>query len=214
MNFSVTLLESSDYIQQQILEACKNQIDKSLSKTINTILPKIKTLLIDALRAEPEYQSLIGGQLKLEFGIPNSSSIDAIVEKLANTLEIEKIPLTIKNTGLSGGFSLTALKTDNMDGLIADEAAMVIDTERGYSLPWLQWLLYEGNKPIVRNYEVSFGPNKNSRTGQAIMVTSKNNWRVPPAFAGTSSHNWTTRAVDRIQDQIPVMIQKMIEDNL
>ena len=97
---------------------------------------------------------------------------------------------------------------------ITTEAAQVIDTKRGYSLPWLEWLLLKNNKVIVNNYDVKLGPNINSRTGNAIMVSSNNNWRVPPQFAGSQASNWTTRAIERVDKQIESIIQKAIEDNI
>ena len=61
---------------------------------------------------------------------------------------------------------------------------------------------------------MELGPNPNSRTGMAVMVGSNNNWRVPPAFVGTITNNWTTRAIDRIENQVGNIIQKTIENNI
>jgi hypothetical protein len=213
MKLSLTLLESDSYIKNQILEALSKQANIVLKNTSQKILPKIKILLENALKQEPEYISLISGQLRLEFGIPDASSIDDIVKKLSETVSISVQNSTIKNNGVSGGILLTALEKASMGGLINDSSAMVVDS-KGYSLPWLQWLLYEGNKPIVKNYEVKLGPNPKSRTGMAIMVDSNKNWRVPPAFAGTINNNWIIRALDRVSNDITKLIQDSFESSL
>lgn len=213
MKLSLTLLESDSYIKNQILEALSKQANIVLKNTSQKILPKIKILLENALKQEPEYISLISGQLRLEFGIPDASSIDDIVKKLSETVSISVQNSTIKNNGVSGGILLTALEKASMGGLINDSSAMVVDS-KGYSLPWLQWLLYEGNKPIVKNYEVKLGPNPRSRTGMAIMVDSDKNWRVPPAFAGTINNNWIIRALDRVSNDITKLIQDSFESSL
>lgn len=213
MRLSLNLLETDSYIKDQILQILAKQVEPVLQKTANKSTPKIQNLIEDALKQEPEYSSLISGQLRLEFGIPDISSIDTIVKKLSETAEISVKNVSIKNNGLSGGLSLTALERTSMGGLINDANALVNDS-KGYSLPWLQWLLYEGNKPIIRNYEVKIGPNPNSRTGMAIMIDSNKNWRVPPAFAGTINNNWVTRAIDRVSNRVPKIIQENFENSI
>lgn len=213
MKLSLQLLENDSYIKDQILQILAKQVEPVLNKSVNKAVPKIQQLIEDALKQEPEYISLISGQLRLEFGIAESSSVDDIIKKLAATAQISVKNITIKNNGLSGGLVLTALERTSMGGLINDSSAMVVDS-KGYSLPWLQWLLYEGNKPIIRNYEVKIGPNPNSRTGMAIMIDSDKNWRVPPTFAGTINNNWVTRAIDRVSNSIPKIITESFEGSL
>lgn len=214
MNISVKILETTSEISKLIANALKPEVDKALVSASKKASDKIQPLLADALKAEPEYQSLTNGKLRLEFGIPNPGSVDSIIEKLSSTLTIENIPTKITSNGLSGGFKLTALKSDDMNGLLSDGDAIVTDTERGYTLPWLSWLLYEGNKPVVKNYQVRLGSNPYSRTGMAIMVESSDSWRVPPEFAGTASSNWTTRAVERISNQITDILKQSLEESI
>ena len=103
-------------------------------------------------------------------------------------------------------------KSDDMDGVIYSENARVIDNDN--DLPWLEWLLFKNNAPIVKNYNVKFGSSPYSRSGLAIMVPSSNNWRVPPEFAGSIRNNWTTRAISRAEPAVYGIIKKAIEDNL
>lgn len=213
MKISLRLIETDSYIKDQILQNLAKQVEPVLQKTANKSTPKIQNLIEDALKQEPEYSSLLSGQLRLEFGIPDISSIDNIVKKLAETTTIMVKNVIIKNNGLTGGLSLTALERTSMGGLINDANALVNDS-KGYSLPWLQWLLYEGNKSIIKNYEVRIGPNPASRTGMAIMVNSDKNWRVPPAFAGTINNNWVIRALDRVSDRVQKIIQENFENSI
>lgn len=214
MNISVKLLESIPQISKMIASALQPEVDKALVIAGKKSIDSIRALLIEALKAEPEYQSLTSGKLRLEFGIPNPGSIDSIIEKLGSTISIENLPTKITSNGLNAGFKIIALKSDDMNGLLSDNDAVVTDSERGYSLPWLSWLLYEGNKPIIKNYSVRLGNNPYSRTGMAIMVDSQDSWRVPPEFAGTTNSNWTTRAIDRISSRISDILRKSIEDSI
>ena len=85
---------------------------------------------------------------------------------------------------------------------------------KGYTLPWLEWLLLQNNSPIIKNYEVEYGASPYSRSGLGIMVPSDQDWRVPPEFAGSQDNNWTTRAVGRSEAQIYKLIQQSIEKNI
>ena len=214
MNLAVTLLESDSEIRRRILDALREDISKTFSKAANKLINPIKNLLIEALKEEPEYNSLKSGLLKYHFGIPDSSVVDDLVVKMANTLTFQNYPIKISNVGLSGGFSLTAIRSEDISGLLNDPSAIMTDSERGYGLPWLEWLLLRNNEVIIRNYDVQLGPNPNSRTGQAIMVESNKSWRVPAEFAGSQNNNWTTRAVDRLENSIVKLIQEAIETSI
>ena len=214
MNLSVILLESDTVIRQRILDALSEDLKLTLNRAANRLLPQIKNLLIDSLKQEPEYSSLKSGILRYHFGIPESNSVDEIVAKMADTLTFQNDPIKKSNTGLSGGFTLTAIKSDDISGLLSDPSAIVNDNERGYSLPWLEWLLLRNNEIIVRKYDVQIGPSPYSRTGEAIMVKSDRSWRVPAEYAGSQNNNWTTRAIERMENSILKLIQDAIENNI
>jgi hypothetical protein len=213
MNFSLKLLESDSQIKSLILAEIKRVIENSISKSIPKITNEIKTAVSLALKSEPEYQSLISGQLKAEFGIPDSGQVDSIVDLMVNTLDFRQVPIKAGTFGLSGGFELTMLESSNLGGVISSAPAYVTDT-KGYSLPWLEWLCLKNNEIIVRNFEVQYGPSPRSRSGMAIMVPSDDSWRVPPVFAGSKEKNWTTRAIERAEPQVYRIIQKNIEANI
>lgn len=214
MNISLSILESNQYIRQKILETLSIEINKIIDKSIPIIKNNIVNIIDKSLKEEPEYQSLKSGKLRYEFGIPDDSAIDSIVSKLANTVDINKTPIRITNMGLSGGLNITAIESETFNGLLTDSNAVVQDNTRGYTLPWLEWLLLKGNEIIVRKYDVKYGPNPASRTGNAIMVESNRSWRVPPEFAGNSNNNWTTRAIERSERDILKIIQQTIESNI
>lgn len=210
MRYNLQLLESNSEISKSILEAMQQHLSRALRRVPSLVSPDIKDIVATALRAEPEYQSLISGQLRLEMGIAETGNVDIIIDKLVNTLEITYNPVVYRGKSLSGGFTLTMMKSDDLGGVIADEAAFVTDGLRGYSLPWLEWLLLRGNNTIVNNYSVRFGANNKSRTGSAIMVSSSSGWRVPPQFVGTAQSNWTTRAISACEDSIVKTIEQAV----
>lgn len=214
MKISFKLLDSNSTITNKILDSIKDHLQPVFSKTEKNIQLIITKLVKDALMAEPEYNSLLSGQLRSELGIADSSgAINQIFDAWSSNVIIRSKPITIKASRLSGGFGLDIIKSDFSD-VLSLPAATTIDSISGSVVPWLQWLLLDGNKILVRNYRVQFGPNSRSRTGNAIMVTSEDNWRVPPQFAGTINNNWVTRAIDRIDSAVLDALEKELESNL
>lgn len=214
MRFKLTLLDQTSDITKKILGALQIEVSSVINKAIPKITEDIKLLVADALRQEPEYISLLSGTLKAEFGIPDASSVEKIVEALVNTTTIQSNKVTIAGNGLKGGFSLTMMKSDDMNGVIYLDSASVVDNQKGYVLPWLEWLLYENNRPIVKGYSVEYTSSPYSRSGLAIMVPDSSNWRVPPEFSGSTRNNWTTRAISRIENNIYSTIINNIKDIL
>ena len=210
MRISANIVETNDEINTMILEIMADHINDTLNIAMPKITTEIKELVALSLREEPEYQSLLSGRLKAEFGLSDTNMVDNIIDKLVSTIDVSRSRISYNKIGLVGGFTITMMKSDDMNGLIFTDIASVI-SNNGQHLPWLQWLLLEGNNAIVKNFDVKMGSYSQSRSGMAIMVSSRDNWRVPPEFVGTISNNWTTRAIDRIEDKIYTLIQDIIE---
>jgi hypothetical protein len=214
MKFSIDLLESNNDIVKLILDNLKEQLNKTINEALPSIEKQIKILVKNSLLSEPEYASLKAGTLRAELGIANVSDIDNVVDAMVDTLKIDNKPLSVRSSGISGGFILSMIKSDDISGIIYSDSANVIDNERGYSLPWLEWLLLKGNDVLVQNYSVNYTNSSRSRSGLALMIESNKNWRVPVAFAGKINDNWTTRAIRKIESQIISIIQANIENNI
>jgi len=213
MKFSLRLLETDSQISKLIMDELKIILDKAINTALPKISTEIKILISESLRNQPEYSSLMTGTLKAELGIADATSINSVIDALIETLAVQRNDIKVTNKGLSGGFVLTMMKSDDMNGVIYTEPASVKDAS-GYSLPWLEWLLLKGNEILVKNYEVSYFPSPYSRSGMAIMIPSSSSWRVPPQFAGTENDNWTTRAINSVEDSVYKIIQENIEKNL
>ena len=214
MKYSVSLIENESYIRSNILGALKTTVDKALNACILKMRAPLSNLIKTALMQEPEYSSLISGQLRSEFGIENIDSVDVAINNIANSIVIEKKEISINNLGLSGGIDIKIINNQDYGGALNDISAFVVDSARGYSLPWLEWLLLKGNSIIIRNYEVKYGQNPRSRSGDAIMISSQSNWRVPPEYAGTVRDNWTTRAINRVDNDIVKIIRESFESSI
>jgi len=173
-------------------------------------IPKLKIRLSKTIREsitnQPEYQSLLSGKLKYDFGIPNpDSKLAKLIDVWADNIKTEYQKPRIVGSKIIGSFSANMIRVDFSDVRYTDYA-VVVDRYRGYTLPWLEWLLLEGNKIIVPKHKVVFGKNRASRTGWALMRPSTTSWRVPSEFSGTINNNWITRAIEDAEEAIKIIV--------
>ena len=214
MNFSFKLLDNNKTITNKILSALASQLNPVFSKASKDAAVEVQAAVRQSIEAEGEYLSLLSGQLKYELGIPNPGIVDQIVDIWVKNVNIIPKKVTVKSNSLSGGFSINMIKSDYSDVLGA-AGASIKDSETGSLVPWLEWLLLRGGDILVKDYEVLLGPNPRSRTGMAVMVSSKKDYRMPAKFAGTESNNWVYRAISRLDDtKMQNIIRVALEKNI
>lgn len=202
MKISFKLLESDKTISNKILQALLSDINVFFNNGFDKIKQKLPILILSNIKATQEYQSLVSGNLMLELGIPDPvSKVEGLIDIWSKNILYTYSKPEIKNSKIKASFSIEMIKADFSD-VLGSDFAIVVDAARGYSLPWLEWLLLDGTKSIVKNYQVVFGPNAASRTGSAIMSPSSSSWGVSNSFAGTISDNWITRSIDSSESEI------------
>ncbi len=210
MQFSVKLLESNTVARQLILEALLPDIKSYVDNALDQLKTQLPPILNRAVVETPEYESLLAGKLRQELGIVDGASkVAGLLSVWSSTINIERKGPSISNGNIRGNFSVNMVRIDFSDVIYSEYASMV-DTMRGYSLPWLEWLLLEGNRTIIDNHEIVLGANPRSRTGSAIMINSKQSWRIPTEFVGTIEDNWITRAIDSVSSEVEDLLQKVL----
>lgn len=199
VNFILT--QSNETIQKNILKALKPDVDKYFESVFNTIKNQLSNIVIEAIKASPEYDSLLNGNLKAEFGLPDSSArVNNILDFWKN-INFSYKKVAVKGGALEAGFTLNMIRSDYSDVFSLESASFT--TEKGSTLNWLEWLLLFGKKTIIKDYTVVLGPSRRSRTGMALMRGVKSGkWSVPTEFAGTQNNNWITRSIDSVDDQV------------
>ena len=196
----------------------QNNVVREISKNVKRKAPRIKTIITEQIRkavrealvSTPEYQSILQGKLKAELGIPQSDTriitiIDTWVNNISVKVKSAKSPLLLIDIGII---------QDDYGGVLSLPAAQyTYQSKHGQGeIPWLKWLLLEGDKRIITKYEFSSNP-RGSRTGMGIMVRkSRGSWQVPPEFSGTSVDNFATRALGNIESVIDKIVEKAVKD--
>lgn len=211
MYISIKLLEDSKTIQKSILKALLPQTINFMNKIVDEIKRELPIIVRDGIINSPEYTSILGGNLKYQFGLEDSvSKLNGLINIWTNNIDIKYIRPSISNGQIKSKISANMIRADYSDVLGTDYAKMN-DTQRGYSLPWLQWLLLDGNQILISESIIVLGPNPNSRTGFAIMRPSQTgSWRVPSEFSGTSQDNWLTRTITDLSPQINNLLTRVL----
>jgi hypothetical protein len=202
MNISFKLLENDQTIYKKILESLINDLDKYISSNINKVKTQLPNLIFLTITQSDTYRAIVSGDLRLELGILDPvSKVDGLLNIWSKNIAYNYTKPTIQGNKIKSNLTVQMIKSDFSD-VLGSDYALVYDSVRGYSLPWLEWLLLDGQKTIIKNYEVIIGPNPRSRTGLAVMSESSKSWSVPSEFAGTISDNWITRSIDSAEESI------------
>lgn len=194
------------------MNAMVRELNIMLSRSRDDILSRVKLETRLYLYSTPTYKSLIKGDLRKEFGFYQGSEtmmVKPIIDELVSQIFLEYIPLKFTGSKYETTFKLKIFEKDLKKILGIPQSEII--TEKGYVLPWLEWLLIEGNAVIVFDYNVAF-TNK-GRSGGAIMVKGGGSWKVPDKFSGTKSDNWITRSIQDI-DNYHKLLSKIIEEEL
>lgn len=191
------LVDTVPDINSKILNAFRLKLNSVLKRAAPSIKRRIGDVCEQLIQRTGEYNSLLSGDLLGELGVPDiGRRLDEILDTIKNSCDVQFTPLMQVGGVLNGGLTIGMVRSDFLDILGLPEAAYV--TSRGTDIPWLNWILTQGDRIIIMGYDVKIplttaAEKSKSRTGLALM-TPGTGWRVPPAFSGTLSDNFITRA--------------------
>ena len=144
INISASLLLGNDF-ENKFRENAVKEIRKVLLRSY----PRIQKGVLKSLRAiareriidSPEYNSMIGGTLRGELGLPDGlNRISRVIDEW-----ILNIRVTVNNsTGRSlGSISISMIESTYADVLGLGESVLTYTNSKGksVSLDWLKWLL-------------------------------------------------------------------------
>ena len=198
------LKESDKDIQLKMMASMQAWLNHKFQLAQPVIISRLKFQVSEWLMATDEIQSLLGGQLMADFGIPSpGASVSNIVESVTRTVTVMFKPLGRTLTGQVLTIAVQPLDFSNVLGI-----GETIITKKGAKLDWLEWLLMRGDDIIVRDYHVEYG--SFGRTGEAHMI-KPGLFRVDPAFSGTGKDNFITRAFDDKTDDMIRIIFNAIQ---
>jgi len=211
MQLSLKLVSTNAQIGNDILLALKSDLNECLRLAAIDSRREMRKLFELAITQDETWVSLHSGKLKGEFGLPSDGAIRLreILNIWLDNIVVDYVP--IRGTSvLKGSFSLCMFAKDWIDVINSNSATII--TDKGQSLPWLEWLLKFGDKTIVKEYTVKLTNSVRSRSGLALMKKDvKGKWRVPLEFSGTNNNNFITKLIDSLDNQIINIIEQAIQ---
>lgn len=235
---SIIEIKLGELNDQEIIKGLNEEIayayDLEFDRLVKKIKPRLESLIRSniegVIKNSFEYLALMpGGKLYGQIGNPKiNSDVDTIIDFIKNYVNVEMIFNVEQGARVDiiGNLAITILP--DYATLISHHAAK-FTTEKGQVLPWLRWLLLEGETNIVIGYYYVENTDRRksissfSRTGTGIMRKrgepksfkrhwsqpySPKNWSVPPEFAGTENDNWFTRAFKGIEVEVALIVER------
>jgi len=219
LKFGFTVTSQKIQFRDFVLQSLK----KELTGKLGTIKDKFKFIAIsiigEAIRNSETYSSITNGILMYQLGLTYPADrIEKIIETWINNIDCRVVKrLSKTKEGLNFELELNAIQADFSDVLDLPQSRYKSFNSKGIvtEIPWLQWLLLEGDRIIVANFKVEYKTSPFSRTEEALMVkTDMQGWKVPSEYSGTISYNFVTKAVDdfknKLQDALLLEVQKAI----
>lgn len=201
------IVESNARLRATINKAIAKEGSITLSRYAAKIKTKVKNIVGVALAASPELSSLSSGSLKFDFGLVDDPS-PQIINAIVDSVEVNVVKIRATKGRFSGGIRINIQPSSFSNLLSLSVAGQVI--ESGGSIPWLNWLLTEGDSIIIADFGVDYGAGT-GRSGGATMDKKFAPFRVDPAFSGTVVDNFITRAIKPYLRQISQAVRSELQ---
>lgn len=213
MEITLKIDDSLREIQYKILMEFASALNDAINRSLIPIKKRMGDLCKELVRATPEFQSIWSNdKLNYELGLSNPQhTLNAVLDALAEGVEVVFNPVVhIAGNKLAGSVQVILVKDKFTDILGISEAQY---RSGRYNIPWLHWLLFEGDRVLLADYGILRGTFAHSRSGEAIMVKNNKRWSMPPEFSGTEDNNFITRAFTGRGDT-EQLIGKILEEEI
>ncbi len=195
---------------QAALQVVAKYLDQAFARMVGPLKVAAGELVEESVRASPEYQSLLSGELRHELGVVDgAAAMQEVFAAIAEAIIVTHDPVGVAGQDLTGGLRVGILRSDLRDALSAASGTF---RSEGGNVPWLKWLLTGGGEVLLAGFQYIPAERRGSRTGQGVMAQIKSDGRGHPwklsQFQGTESDNFLSRALADAGDK---MVQIIVE---
>tara|TARA_R110002020_G_scaffold250181_3_gene464275 strand:- start:5232 stop:5903 length:672 start_codon:yes stop_codon:yes gene_type:complete len=209
---SIILKQSDSFINKEILTRLAKEANGVFSKVAQKAPLLIKGQVESAILDCPEINSLQGGSLLGELGLPKdvaSSAPQTIARTVSSNVFFENRTVRVSGNKLTGGLRLGIMPETSWPAIFGIPEASFNYYSQKYKksvkLEWLYWLLFMGDNVIVQDFE--FDMNGMGRSGRGTMSSSPGAvWKIDSQFSGNQDDNFITRALEN-----PVTVNNMLK---
>lgn len=219
VDFQMNVSSVVDKLKRDFLMECADELNSVFIAAIQILNGQIGVFINEQIKNTYEYNAIISGQLHGELGLKEPVSImQAIIDQIVISTKIENKTIKIAGNNLVGGFSLNILPSNYSDILNLPSAKYISNQ---FEIPWLKWLLLEGDNILVVEYKLLTPINSVqqnfSRSKKALMIKKRGGvWKVPSQYQGTAENNFILNSLTNAEaeQKILTMFQQAVYSQL
>ncbi|MDA9779048.1 hypothetical protein N9D38_11445 [Rubripirellula sp.] len=201
------MIINNKQLEKQLFQAVLSEIRKRVRKNKNNVQRRLENAIRNWVMDSDTIQSLMENKhfsLKAKFGLTDVDAQQAVNDL---TIAIGRcLRAEIRDSAKSIEVEFSFVRSDFSDLLSLSSSSFM--TEKGKDIPWLNWLLTQGDRVVVADYR--YIPADNGRSGYGIMIGGKS-FRVPPQFSGTPENNFVNRLFDGKDKQLTDILSGLLE---
>ena len=186
------MIINNKQLEKELFQAVLGEIRKRVRKNKNNVQRRLENAIRNWVMDSDTIQSLMENKhfsLKAKFGLTDVDAQQAVNDL---TIAIGRcLRAEIRDSAKSIEVEFSFVRSDFSDLLSLSSSSFM--TEKGKDIPWLNWLLTQGDRVVVADYR--YIPADNGRSGYGIMIGGKS-FRVPPQFSGTPQNNFVHQVFD------------------
>lgn len=211
IKFSVLPKEVEELLFDE-LSVLAQKFSNAIYKRLSRLSAEFKELTREIFREGRMNEGLVGtGDLAGAFGIPSEEIVDTadqILDIIADNVYIS-YNSRVSTGNLSGTLTIQISNQVYQDLSSASFAEII--TNKGETLPWIEWSLFRGDEIIIDEYDVFFHVGS-GRSDLAIMKKNygRGFWKVPSDVSGTEENNWIIREIKKNRDKYDALTQSSL----
>lgn len=202
------IVSTTDYVRKKLFEEIKQEIKSRLYQSRAEIKIAASNIIMDGIKNSPTVASLLGGELKYDFGL-TSTEVSTAINKMLSIIH--------RNIGIDINFNDSGLSMTIQIGVsdeYINELSEISYDSNGHDIRWMEWLLTKGTTVVVNGFEVKYLDkfSEASRNGYVIMIPSGGTFRVNPQYAGNVGSNFISRVIEDVSPKLAsVLTQYLVQ---
>ncbi len=197
------------------MQAIADHINSIAIKIAADVTETIKPLVYDAVHDCHEMQALRSSDLRAAMGLNPPQARDVskqIAESVSSSLIVESGKVTPKNLSTMISIYVQPAGLDNVLSVGGSTVNYTSTEGKQVTIPWLDWLLTEGDRILVSGFSLELGQGLGRSWGGRMVEAPTGSWRIEPQYAGTLTDNFVTRALaeKKLESAISKEIMKSV----
>ena len=211
----IEITTSPSEFKKMVMQAIADHNNSIAIKIAADVTETIKPLVYDAVHDCHEMQALRSSDLRAAMGLNPPQARDVskqIAESVSSSLIVESGKVTPKNLSTMISIYVQPAGLDNVLSVGGSTVDYTSTEGKQVTIPWLDWLLTEGDRILVSGFSLELGQGLGRSWGGRMVEAPTGSWRIEPQYAGTLTDNFVTRALaeKKLESAISKEIMKSV----